>query len=241
MNDSMRRASAILLVILGGAALWWAGIGAQASGSADGAMVAKIAAARDRAAANDPRLKPAWRFEEGGWIYVHLEGDPGAMGYQHGYLLGPEIEDGFAAVSAGMTRSTERDWGFFRKAAKEMLWPKIDAEYQQELEGIVEGLRARTGSKLDVYDIVAFNAFEELPDYYVPWLDKQQKKANAPNLKSPGNCSAFVATGSWTKDGQIVVAHNNWTSYKNGERWRIVFDIAPKNRYRILIYRFPGS
>jgi len=34
-----------------------------------------------------------------------------------------------------------------------------------KLEGIVEGLRARTGSKLDVYDIVAFNAFEELPDY----------------------------------------------------------------------------
>jgi len=110
-----------------------------------------------------------------------------------------------------MTHSTKRDWEFFRKAAKEMLWPNIDSEYQQELEGIVEGLRARTGSKLDVYDIVAFNAFEELPDYYVPWLDKQQKTPNAPNLKSPGNCSAFVATGSWTKDGQIVMAHNNWT------------------------------
>src|SRR5216684_5757316 len=88
-------------------------------------------------------------------------------------------------------------------SAQVVLWPKIDAEYQQELEGIVEGLRARTGSKLDVYDLVAFNAFEELPDYYVPWLDKQQKRPNAPNLKSPGNCSAFVATRSWKKDGQI--------------------------------------
>src|SRR5216684_2011804 len=230
MNDSMRRASAILLVILGGAAVWWAGSGAPASASANDAMVATIAAARDRAAANDPRLKPASRFEEGGWIYVHLEGDPRAVGFQHGYLLGPEIEDGFAAVSAGMMHATLRDWEFFRKAAREMLWPKIDAEYQQELQGIVEGLRARTGSKLDVDDIVAFNAFEELPDYYVPWLNKQQRAANAPNLKSPGNCSAFVATGSWTKNGQIVMAHNNWTSYRNGERWRIVFDIAPKGK-----------
>jgi hypothetical protein len=238
--DSIRRAAAILLVMLAGAAPWWAGNGAQTSASANDAMVATIAAARERAAANDPRLKPALRFEEGGWIYVHLEGEPDAMGYQHGYLLGPEIEDGFAAVSAGMTHSTKRDWAFFRKAAKEMLWLKIDAEYQQELQGIVEGLRARTGSKLDVYDIVAFNAFEELPDYYVPWLDKQQKTPNAPNLKSPGNCSAFVATGSWTKDGQIVIAHNNWTSYKNGERWRIVFDIAPKNGYRMLMDGFPG-
>jgi len=240
MNDSMRRAAAILLVILGGTALWWAGSGAASSASANDAMVATIAAARERAAANDPRLKGASRFEEGGWIYVHLEGDPGAMGYQHGYLLAPEIADAFGAVSAGMMHSTERDWEFFRKAAHEMLWPKIDAEYQHELQGIVDGLRARMGSKLDVDDIVAFNAFEELPDYYVPWLNKQQKTAKAPELKSPGNCSAFVAAGSWTKDGQIVMAHNNWTSYRNGERWRIVFDIAPKNGYRILMDGFPG-
>ncbi len=240
MNDAMRRTAAIALLILGGAALWRAGNGTPASASANDAMVATIAAARERAAANDARLKPAWRFEEGGWIYVHLEGDPGTVGYQHGYLLAPEIEDGFAAVSVGMMHSTKRDWEFFRKAAQEMLWPKIDAEYQQELQGIVDGLRARTGSKLDVYDIAAFNAFEELPDYYVPWLNKRQKTANAPNLKSPGNCSAFVATGSWTKDGQIVMAHNNWTNYKNGERWRIVFDIAPKNGYRMLMDGFPG-
>src|SRR6266481_85396 len=149
MNDSMRRAAAILLVILGGVALWWAGSGAPASASPNDAMVATIEAARERAAASDARLKPASRFEKGGWIYVHLEGDPGAMGYQHGYLLAPEIEDAFAAVSAGMMHSTERDWAFFRKAAHEMLWPKIDAEYQQELQGIVEGLRAGSGSKLD--------------------------------------------------------------------------------------------
>src|SRR5260370_1584699 len=240
MNDSMRRAAAFLLVILGAAALWRGGSGAPASASANDAMVATIAAARERAAANDPRLKPASRYEEGGWIYIHLEGDPGAMGYQHGYLLATEIEDGFAAVSAGMMHSTERNSEFFRKAAREMLWPKIDAEYQQELRGIVEGLRARTGSKLDVDDIVAFNAFEELPEYYVPWLNKQQKTGNAPNLKSPGNCSAFVATGSWTKDGQIVMAHNTCTNYRNAERWRTVFDRPPINGYRILMDGFPG-
>src|SRR6266568_8673566 len=179
MNDSMRRVAAILLVIVGGATPWWAGSGAAASASANDAMVATIAAARERAGANDPRLKGAWRFEDGGWIYVHLEGDPGAMGYQHGYLLAPEIEDAFAAVSAGMMHSTERDWEFFRKAAREMLWPKIDAEYQQELQGIVEGLRAR-GVAMDIDDLVALNAFEELPGYYVPWYNAQQKLAEAP-------------------------------------------------------------
>jgi hypothetical protein len=240
MTDWVRRTAAIFLVILGGATLWWAGNKASTSAAADDRMVATIAPAHAPTAGSDPRLEAASRFEAGGWIYVHLEGDPATMGYQHGYLLAPEIEDAFAAVSAGMVHSTERDWGFFRKAAREMLWPKIDAEYQQELQGIADGLHARTGSTLDVDDIVAFNAFEELPDYYVPWLNKQQKAARAPNLKSPGNCSAFVATGSWTKGGQIVMAHNNWTNYMNGERWRMVFDIAPKNGYRILMDGFPG-
>jgi Phospholipase B len=37
-----------------------------------------------------------------------------------------------------------------------------------------------------------------------------------------------------------VMAHNNWTSYVNGERWVIVFDIVPKNGYRMLMDGFPG-
>ena len=75
----MSRVAAVLLVILGGAALWWADSGAAGSASANDAMVATMAAARERAAANDSRLKGALRFEQGGWIYVHLEGPPGAV------------------------------------------------------------------------------------------------------------------------------------------------------------------
>ena len=94
-----------------------------------------------------------------------------------------------------MVHSTGRDWAFFRQVAREMLWPRIDTEYQQELEGITAGLNARTNSDLDVYDIVALNSFEEVPDYYVPWLDKHEKTANAPTLKSPGQLQRFRGHG----------------------------------------------
>jgi len=240
MSDAVRKTIALVILIVGGILLWLARNPSNEAEAAKNHIDAAISEARERVASRDPRLKPAHREERGGWIYVHLEGDPATIGFQHGYELGPEIEDAFAAVSAGMMHSTQRDWPFFRQVAREQLWPKLDSEYQQELQGIAEGLNARTGSPLDVYDIVALNSFEEVPDYYVPWLNKQQKTANAPNLKSPGNCSAFVATGSWTKDGQIVMAHNNWTSYMNGERWRIIFDIQPANGYRILMDGFPG-
>jgi hypothetical protein len=240
MSDVGRKVAALTILIVG-AGLLWAGRRSYTDAvDAKNEMEAAIASAREHNTSNDPRLKGAYSLERGGWLYVHLQGDPTSLGFQHGYLLAKEIEDAFTAVSADMVHSTQRDWPFFREVAREKLWPKLDAEYQQELEGIAEGMNARTGSPLDVYDIVALNSFEEVPDYYVPWLDKLEKKANAPNLKSPGNCSAFVATGSWTKDGQIVIAHNNWTSYMKGERWRIIFDIQPTQGYRILMDGFPG-
>jgi hypothetical protein len=189
----------------------------------------------------DPRLQKAYRFQQGGWTYVHLEGSPADIGFQHGYFLAPEIADALEAVKLFDTRQTQRDWEFFRKTAREMLWPHIDSEYQQELQGIADGVKAH-GVDLDVYDIVALNAFEEVPDYYVPWLNKRatNKSTKSPKLAAPGNCSAFIATGAYTKDHQIVIAHNNWTSYLAGERWVVIFDIAPQSGNRILMDGFPG-
>src|SRR6202046_135774 len=110
---------------------------------------------------SDAILAKAYRFERGGWIYVHLEGAPHDMGYQHGYLLAPEISDAFAAVSSEMTYTSKRNWDFFRRAAHTMMWPKIDVDYQSELAGIVDGLHARGYTKLDQDDIVAMNGFLE--------------------------------------------------------------------------------
>src|ERR1700733_8950826 len=203
-----------------------------------------LAATAVQRGSDNPILAKSYRFERGGWIYVHLEGAPHDIGYQHGFLLATEIADGFAAASLEMTHNSNRDWDFFRRAAREMLWPKIDPEYQAELQGIVEGLRARQ-VKLDLYDIVALNAFMELGDYYVPWLDKQTSghnkvKESAAPATHEGHCSAFVATGSYTKDHQIVMAHNNWPSYLEGARWKIIFDIVPQTGYAMLMDGYPG-
>jgi hypothetical protein len=202
-------------------------------------LVMFASAKQDAAKADEARLKGAYRFERGGWVYVHLEGAPADIGYQHGYLLAPEIEEGFRVVQFKDVHDTNRDWAFFRATAQNILWPHIDREYQEELQGIADGLKAR-GSSMDVWDVVALNAMEEVPDYYVPMLNKQQKAANAPNLKAPGNCSAFVATGSWTKDHKPVIAHSNWSDYASGERWTIIFDIVPTHGYHMLTDGFPG-
>jgi hypothetical protein len=179
------------------------------------------------------------RPEQNGWIYVHLEGMPSEIGFQHGYHLAPEIEEAQKVIALELTRDTRRDWQFYRDAAEKMLWPRIEPEYRDELSGIVEGLKSR-GVKLDLWDVVATNAWLELP-YYSNWLVKQKPSTGSPPTAPVAErCSAFVATGSFTKDGGVVIGHNAWTNYLDGERWNIIFDIVPEKGNRILMDGFPG-
>src|SRR4051795_13072262 len=86
----------------------------------------------------DSRLKNAFRRPEAnGWIFVHLEGSPASIGYQHGYLLVTEILDAHREVKNELGHDEKRDWSFFRDAARDMLWPRIEPEYREELQGIV--------------------------------------------------------------------------------------------------------
>lgn len=185
----------------------------------------------------DARLKGSYRLERNGWIFVHLEGDPATVGFQRGYLLANETAELLRVFKGFTTHQTKRDWAFFRKTSEEMLWPKIEAEYQQEIDGTLAGLKAQ-GVAMDRWDLVALNAIEELPEYYVPWLEKQQGKP--PTTKAPGNCSAFVATGSYTRDGKPVIGHNNWTNYATGSRWNVIYDITPAQGYRMIMDGLPG-
>ncbi len=181
---------------------------------------------------SDPRIKTAGREpERNGWIQVHLQGTPSEIGFQHGYLLESEIQDTFKDISTEMTHDEKRDWSFFRNAAREILWPHVEQEYREELQGIADGQKAH-GGKLDLWDIVALNGWLELP-YYTKTLEHKSSGA-------ADHCSAFAVTGSYTKDGRIVIGHNNWTSYSSGERWNIIFDIAPANGYRVMMDGMPG-
>jgi hypothetical protein len=198
-----------------------------------------LCAAPARVNQSDPRLTKAFRKPElNGWIFVHLEGTPADIGFQHGYLLAPEIEDAHKVIALGLTHESRKPYSFFRTAAEKVLWPRVEPQYREELKGIVEGLKAR-GVALDLWDVVVMNGSTELAPYYTGWYDKQHK-LSAAQAPVPEHCSAFVAVGSYTRDGKVVIAHNNWTEYKDGSRWNIIFDIAPSEGYRILMDGMPG-
>ncbi len=186
----------------------------------------------------DPRLIGSYRQDKNGWVFVHLQGSPNEIGFQDGYLLAPEIDDALRAMKYYLSIGTRKDWSWYRQKAREMFWPKLTKEYRDEIEGIAQGLRAR-GKRYDAIDITALNGWMELAQYYLPALRRGTIPGTGDN-KAPGHCSAFIATGNYTADGKIVMAHNAWVDYVAGERWNIIEDIVPERGYRIMMDAFPG-
>jgi hypothetical protein len=185
-----------------------------------------------RTAPDDPRLAGATRSDRNGWITVRIQGTPAEIGYQHGRLLASEIVDNLAVAKLSLTHGGKRDWAFYRKAAQTVFWPGVGEEYRQEMQGIADGAAAG-GAKLDLWDVVALNASIEF-GYYTATLDRDGRSG------APDKCSAFVATGRYTRDGRPVIAHNNWSGYLEGSRWNVVFDIRPVAGYRFLMDGMPG-
>lgn len=184
-------------------------------------------------------LKGSFREDRNGWVFVHIEGEPGTRGYQYGYLLSDEIDDFITVLSFYLKQETEEDWSFYRNAAETIFLPKLETEYLEELEGIAAGLREK-GKDYDVIDIIAANGFFELSDYYLPTLPGKSYK-NTTGRKTPRmRCSAFIATGAWTKDGNVVMGHNSWDDYILGQRFNIILDIKPTSGNRMMIQCAPG-
>src|SRR5258706_10799186 len=168
----------------------------------------------------DERLAKAFREDRAGWNYVHLEGSPRDVGYQHGCLLAPEIDESIRALKHDVGA---KGWAEYRDVSQELFWNRIDKEYKEEIEGISEGLKSK-GFNIDAQEILALNSHIEIGGYCLP--ARNAKKTHA-RLKSyaPMACSAFVATGSATADGKVVMGHNLWWSYLMGQRWHGLLDI----------------
>ena len=130
-----------------------------------------------------PEVQQAWlskanRHEKAGWVYLHIEGAPRARGFQHGYLLAPEIKQGIKAIRTDWEYQTATKWNYLLAKADAMFARKIDKENLAELDGIVEGLQA-AGVPSSRAEIIAYNAYLELSWYWWPQELKKIKDGKA--------------------------------------------------------------
>jgi hypothetical protein len=181
-------------------------------------------------------LSGASRHEKAGWIYVHVEGTPQKRGFQHGYLLAQEIAQGIKATRTDWEYQSATKWGWLLEETSAMFARKIDKENLAEIDGIVGGMQA-AGVSSSRAEIIAYNAYLELIWY---WWPAELKKIKEGEVKlARQSCSAFIATGSMTSDGGIVLGHNTMMGYYEGFP-NVIIDIVPKKGHRILMQTTPG-
>jgi hypothetical protein len=197
----------------------------------------------------------AYRYDDRGWIFVHIEGEPYERGYQYGYLVADEIVE--YILKLGVQRNEhdpESGWRDLRFMSDAMLLRKFDEEYLTEMKGIAEGA-ARAGAeihgrKLDFLDIVTINSFIDLR-----WIDfalgvtphqltGRSFLAADDELDIPDgehSCSAFVATGPATASGEIVFGQIfMWWGY-TGVHWNVICDVVPSSGHRLVYETYPGG
>lgn len=181
-------------------------------------------------------LSKANRHEKSGWIYLHIEGKPEERGFQHGYLLAKEIKEALMEMSEVWHYQTALDWQWLVQRSARMFNPKIDPENMAEMDGIVEGMKA-AGVLTTRDEIVAYNGATEFMGYWWPMV-KDTISPSSPDPKKE-SCSSFIATGSMTSDGGIVLGHNTMSSFYY-PLCNVILDILPDKGYRILMQSVAG-
>ena len=181
-------------------------------------------------------LSKAERHEKAGWIYLHIEGSAYERGFQHGYLLAKDIAQGIKTTRFNWEYETSMDWPWLVEKSTALFMGKIDKENLEEMTGIASGLKA-AGVSSSLEEIVTYNAWIELRSYW--WPHEQQKMKDGPATGGRESCSSFIATGSMTTDGSVVLGHNTMSSF-NESYPNVIIDILPAKGHRILMQSCPG-
>src|SRR5277367_1630839 len=77
---------------------------------------------------------PAYRYPVGGWIYVHIEGEPYERGYQHGHLMAKEIPQYMERCAAELDpKGKNKSWNLARTTAAALFTRGFDREILEEM------------------------------------------------------------------------------------------------------------
>ena len=196
-------------------------------------------------------MKNGFTYKKNGWQYIFIKGSPKERGYEYGVACAKEFVKIQKMLQFFMYESYGKTWDFFiEKIAiefKEMTKNDFNEIYE-EMQGIAEGCNAN-GCKTTLDEIIAWNFYMSIPYWYPSWVetnenqDGSKSKKNSTGPREGGakdHCSAFIAVGEdWTEDGKIVVAHNSFTDYIDGQYSNIVLDIMPETGYRIIMQTSP--
>ena len=171
-----------------------------------------------------------------GWIVAHIHGDPRERGFAHGYLLHAEL----ATIERRMKFIIHNFYGkhmTYSKYSKECsrhIVPVVERdfpEYYAEIEGISTGAKS-AGVAISTKVLIEWNAMSSMHSYFKDGAKRTKNQAQ--------RCSAFIATGSTTKHGDIIMAHNTHCDFPMAATFNIILYITPDTGMPFVIQTAPG-
>ncbi len=195
-------------------------------------------------------------YEKNGWLYVSISGAPKKRGYDYGFLVADEMKKIFEMLNFNIMDQYGLEWSYCIELGVKYLKDTIKtnfSEFYEEMEGFAEGCTAG-GTKTNLDEILAWNNMFTITENLINLdmgslgasreggaLQRESDSLFAYKSKEQTErCSAFMAVGDWTADSKIVMAHNNFSEFIDGQYARVVLDLKPTNGARMLIQGFVG-
>ena len=153
---------------------------------------------------------------DNGWITIHVKGTPYEMGFQHGRLLRKQLENVKPVMKYLVEKYYKTSITEYVSRCKSIV-SKYLSEWKNifdELKGIRDGCNKCNDDVISLDYLIAWNMYLSMDEIYDSNGDVQR-------------CSAFIATGSKTHDGKIIMAHNTHCDYSIGFISNIVMHLHP--------------
>ena len=166
--------------------------------------------------------------EKEGWEKVEIYGSGYEMGYAHGALLASQIKYNLKLLSYIVKEEFKVDYPQYVKKCEECMLSIIQKDYPEiyeEMMGISDGAsHTLHKTHISVSDILAWNAYLSMSPFYENHqMEKEKEKEHVQR------CSAFIATGKATSNGEIVMAHNTHCHYALGSVSNIIMYVSPSS------------
>lgn len=183
------------------------------------------------------KIKHGLSYEKNGWTFISVKGNPKERGYAYGYLCASMFKEIQQMLHFFIYESYGTNWEEIVKLInedfQEMTKHKFEELYE-EMEGIAEGCVAG-GCKTTVEEILCWNFYCSIPYWYPSHFGAHVIREGG----SKDRCSAFIAVGDWTDDGKIVVAHNSFSDFIDGQWSNVVLDMQAEKGNRFIMQTSP--
>lgn len=183
------------------------------------------------------KIKNGMSYEKNGWTYISISGSPKERGYAYGYLCAKQFKEIQRMLDFFIPETYGDSWNFFIQKVNadfKDITQSDFPEFYEEMLGITEGCCAN-GTKTTIDEIIAWNFYYSIPY----WYSSLASSSGARDGGSKDRCSAFIAVGDWTEDSKIVVAHNSFCDFVDGQYSNVILDLNPQKGNRFIMQTCP--